>query len=266
MVTERISSTANPRVKAFARLKKARERAATGLFLIEGLREVERALAAGVEVETVLACPEFLDDPLPQLAESIELVELTTAPMAKLSVRQNPAGLVAVARQFDMRLDRLVLGTNPLVLIAERVEKPGNLGAMMRTADAVGADAVVIADSATDVFNPNVVRASQGALFLVPLAAAASSACIAWARAESLQVVGGYPDALSEIWDVDLTGPTAVLVGAEDTGISAAWDGAATRIQIPMAGASDSLNASVSAAVMMYEAVRQRRRFTPSDR
>ena len=130
----------------------------------------------------------------------------------------------------------------------------------MRTADAVGADAVVIADSATDIFNPNVVRASQGALFLVPLAIASTASTIEWTQTNQLQVIGGYPEATTELWDVDLSKSTAVLVGAEDVGISAAWNDVATQVRIPMAGSSDSLNASVSAALLLYEAVRQRRR------
>lgn len=260
MVSERISSASNPRVKSLARLKKPRVRSETGLFLIEGAREVERALAAGIAIETLLWCRNLLGKPPPHVAESVSVIELAEDPMRKVAVRQNPPGVVAVARQFDTQLDRIVLGENALVLIAERVEKPGNLGAMMRTADAVGADAVVIADSATDVFNPNVVRASQGALFLVPLGMATAVEAVDWVRAHNLQVVGGYPTAPTQMWDIDMTCPTALLVGAEDVGIGATWDTVAKRVRIPMAGSSDSLNASVSAALLLYEAVRQRRR------
>jgi TrmH family RNA methyltransferase len=256
---DRISSTSNPRVKAFASLKKKRVRADTGLFLIEGSREVDRALHAGIEIESVLICRDLLDTPLPSLPDSVGVIELAEEPMGKVAIRQNPSGVIAVARQFDTRLERIDLGETPLILIAERVEKPGNLGAMMRTADAVGVEAVVIADSATDLFNPNVVRASQGALFLIPLAVATTAEAIDWVQARDIQVVGGYPDAPTEIWNVDMTGPTALLVGAEDVGIGAGWDAVATPARIPMAGSSDSLNASVSAAVLLYEAVRQRR-------
>lgn len=260
MVTERISSPSNPRVKSFAKLKKARVRSETGLFLIEGIREVERALAAGIVVDTLLVCRDLLDGTPPRLAESVSVVELTEEPMGKVAVRQNPPGVIAVARQFDTHLDQIVVGDTPLILIAERVEKPGNLGAMMRTADAVGADAVVIADSATDVFNPNVVRASQGALFLVPVAMATTAVVIDWVRAQGLRVIGGYPTAPTAMWDVDMSGPTALLVGAEDRGIGEEWKPVTTPVRIPMAGSSDSLNASVSAALLLYEAVRQRSR------
>ncbi len=259
MVVENVSSASNPRIKAFARLKKARARSETGLFLIEGEREIERALAAGVAVETLLICDDLLTQPAPQVGGSIDVLRTTPAPMERVSVRQNPSGLIAVARQFDTDLAALRLGPRPLVLIAEAVEKPGNLGAMMRTADAAGADAVVIADAATDVFNPNVVRASQGALFLVPLAIASTTEAIEWAVTRSLNLVGGFPDGATDLWDVDLGQPTAVIVGAEDVGLSTAWSEVAVRARIPMAGRTDSLNASVSAALMLYEAVRQRR-------
>lgn len=258
MVEERITSTANPRVKAYAKLKTARDRRNSGLFLIEGRREVARALAAGVTIETLLICPELLSKPL-LAPPDIETVELAPEPMAKVAIRENPPGSIAVARQFDTRLEGLKLGDSPLILIAEQVEKPGNLGAMMRTADAVGADAVIVADAATDVFNPNVVRASQGALFSVPLAVASSAAAIAWATKNKIVVVGGYPSARTEIWETPMTGPLALLVGAEDVGISAAWSNVAQPVRIPMAGAADSLNASVAAAILLFEAVRQRR-------
>ena len=258
MVADRITSTANPRIKTFAKLKTSRERRSSGRFLIEGTREVARAMAAGVTVETLLICDELLREPF-VAPQEIEVVEVGPEAMAKVAMRENPPGSIAVARQFETTLDRLDLGDDPLILIAEQVEKPGNLGAMMRTADAVGVDAIVVADGVTDIFNPNVVRASQGALFSVPIAVTTSGAAMAWAAEKSIRVVGGYPAAPSELWEVPMTGPTAVLIGAEDMGISSAWSNIATPVRIPMAGAADSLNASVSAAILLFEAVRQRR-------
>jgi TrmH family RNA methyltransferase len=260
VVAERISSVANPRVKAFAQLKESRERLRTGRFLIEGEREVTRAIEADVEIEILLICPELLADPLPEHSAHIEILELTTAAIGKVARRQNPPGVIAIARQFDTTLDSLALSDDPLVLIAEGVEKPGNLGAMLRTADAVGVDAVVVAGAGTDVFNPNVVRASQGALFSVPIAAASAADTIVWVDQHRLTVVAGYPEADRELWEVQMVGPLAILVGAEDTGIDSLWDGVAAPVRIPMAGAADSLNASVSAAVLLFEAARQRRR------
>jgi TrmH family RNA methyltransferase len=252
-----ITSTDNPRVKALAKLKNARERRRTGKFLIEGGREVARARQSGVAIELLLVCRELPGaiDPADAVAE---VMEVGPGPMRKIAMRENPPGIVAVARQFDTALDRFQPGVAPLYLIAERVEKPGNLGAMLRTCDAAGADGLVVADQVADVFNPNVIRASQGALFSVPIAVTATEEAIAWCRRFGLNVVGGYPDATDSFWDVALTGPTAILVGAEDIGVSAAWQEIAQLVQIPMQGQADSLNASVAAALLLYEARRQR--------
>jgi TrmH family RNA methyltransferase len=253
-----ITSTDNPRVKAFAKLKKSRERRRTGLFLIEGHREVERAIACGIDIETLVVCRELLGDTA--LDDSAgDLLEVAEGPMRRIAVRENPPGAIAVARQFATGLNHIELPSDPLILIAERVEKPGNLGAMMRTGDAVGVDAIVVADAATDIFNPNVVRASQGALFSMPIATATTRDTISWVAERGIVVFGGYPQAGQEIWEAAMTGPAAVLVGAEDVGISAAWEGVATPVRIPMAGSADSLNASISAAILLFEAVRQRR-------
>jgi len=251
-----ITSTDNPRVKAYAKLKTARERRKTGLFLIEGHREVHRALAAGVEVETLVVCPSLLDDEFDP--SSLETLEVAEAPMRHIAIREHPPGAIAVARQFPIQLADLEVGTEALMLIAEGVEKPGNIGAMMRTCDAVGG-AMIVADGATDIYNPNVIRASQGAIFSIPLAVATAAETIEWCCAKSITVIGGYPAAETELWDTTLTGPSAVVVGAEDVGISPVWDEITTPVRIPMAGTADSLNASVSAAILLYEAVRQRR-------
>ncbi|MCP3996319.1 MAG: RNA methyltransferase [bacterium] len=253
-----VTSVDNPRVKAYAKLKTARERRRTGLFLIEGHREVERAADAGIELDVLVVCEDLMGSSSLPVTDP-DIFAVAEAPMRKIAIRKNPPGVIAVARQFDTDLSGLTLDKDPLLLIAEHVEKPGNLGAMMRTCDAVGVDAIIIADPATDVFNPNVVRASQGALFSVPLAVAATSEAIAWCSQQRISVVGGYPAASNELWETTMRGAAAVLVGAEDTGISPAWNDVATPVRIPMAGAADSLNASVSAAIMLFEAVRQRR-------
>lgn len=254
----RITSTDNPRIKAIASLKKSRERNQTGLFLIEGHREVQRAISAGIAIETLVVCPDLRGDET-VVADGLDTLTVSVAPMRRIAMREHPPGMIAVARQFATDLGRLELGEDPLVLIAERVEKPGNLGAMLRTCDAAGCDGLIVADPATDVFNPNVVRASQGALFSVPLAVAPAGEVIGWCREQSLTVLGGYPTADRDLWDV-ATGPrTAILIGAEDVGISELWNTAAIPVRIPMRGAADSLNASVSAALLLYEVLRQRR-------
>jgi RNA methyltransferase, TrmH family len=252
-----ITSADNPRIKAIALLKKARERRQSGRFLIEGEREVSRAIVAGITIDTLVICREYLGDgALPET--TAEILEVGPAPMRRIAMREHPPGVVAVAAQFDTSLSHLEPGSEPLVLIAETVEKPGNLGAMLRTCDAAGADAFIVANPATDIFNPNVVRASQGALFSVPVAVATTGDVIEWCHNHSVAVLGGYPEAADDMWQTPVGGGTAILVGAEDVGISAAWDGVAVRTRIPMAGAADSLNASVSAALLLYE-VRRRR-------
>ncbi len=189
-----ITSADNPRIKAIARLKKARERRQSGRFLIEGEREVSRAIVAGITIDTLVICREYLGDgALPET--TAEILEVGPAPMRRIAMREHPPGVVAVAVQFDTSLSHLEPGSEPLVLIAETVEKPGNLGAMLRTCDAAGADAFIVADPATDIFNPNVVRASQGALFSVPVAVATTGDVIEWChrplRCSPRRVSGG---------------------------------------------------------------------------
>lgn len=253
-----ITSTDNPRIKAIAKLKTVRERRRTGLFLIEGRREVQRAIDAGLTIDALVVCHELPGSDAIS-GTTAEIVNVSPAPMRRIAMREHPPGTIAVAGQFDTNLDHLTLPAKPLLLVAESIEKPGNLGAMMRTCDAVGA-ALVVADAATDLFNPNVVRASQGALFTVPVAVGTDDEVRTWLGRNEIPAFGGYPEARDEMWDVDMTGPAALVVGAEDVGISPAWDGTTVPVRIPMAGAADSLNASVSAALLLYEVVRQRRR------
>lgn len=261
-MTDRITSTSNPRVKALARLRNARERRDTGLFLIEGIRELQRALGAGVPVTSALWCASRLDERserlLASLPAEVELIEMTPAPFEKIAYRSDPPGVIGVARQPATGLDRIHLGPTPLVLISESVEKPGNLGAMLRTADAAAVTAVVVADPTVDLFNPNVVRASQGALFTVPLAVARTAAVLEWAASYDIELFAGLPDAATSYWAVDLTGRVGLVVGREDRGLTPIWRPAATAVSIPMQGDGDSLNTATAAALLLFEAVRQR--------
>ena len=258
-MTTHVESPTNTRIVAAARLKKRRRRTTSGMFLIEGTRETRRALSAGTTIAEAFLCRAYANAQTETVAE--ELVEAgiqltTTSAQAfdKLSVRQHPDGIVAVAPTWDPSFEQM---TGDLTLAAESIEKPGNLGAMFRTADAAGAG-LLIADPNVDPFNPNVLRASQGALFSVPFVLTDADTAIEWAlRRGSLFVA--TPDAQVELWDVDLTGMTTVVVGSERDGVSEAWRRAGSPIRIPMAGLADSLNASVSAAVVLYEVVRQRR-------
>lgn len=259
----RISSAQNPRVKAVANLHKRRQRDAEGLMLIEGSAELTLALAAGVQPRTVLVCPELQRQPQPhpslQFPPETELIEVTRPVFEKLAYRENPDGWLAVAPAPRRPLADLPLRQPPLVLVAEAVEKPGNLGAMLRTADAAGVDALIVCDPTTDLANPNVVRASRGALFTVPVAQAETTEALMWLKALKIGVVAATPQASLRYTEADLRGPVALVVGAEATGLSAEWLAAADlRVRIPMVGKVNSLNVATAAALLVYEAVRQR--------
>ncbi len=260
-----ITSLTNPRVKHLVRLRNRRERDRSGTFLIEGFRELSRAAGSAVEIVEVYYAPElFLGTNERLLVDRLEaagaaLVELGPEAFRKASYRDRPEGLLAVARQFDTALDRLTLGARPLVLVVEAIEKPGNLGTMLRTADAAGAGAVIVCDPTTDPFNPNVVRASLGTLFTTPLAIASTPAASAWLAEHRVRRVATTPDTNLIYWDANLADRTAVVVGSEQYGLTTAWlEAADERVRIPMAGAADSLNAAMAAGIVLFEAVRQR--------
>ncbi len=254
-----IESPSNRRIIETARLKKRRTRDAEGRFLIEGTRETERAVEAGVSIKEIFLCPEFAPPATVSLATSFadsgaRLTTVSTMAFEKITMRQNPDGIIAIASTWDTTVENL---DRDLILIAEAIEKPGNLGAMFRTADAAGAG-LLIADATVDPFNPNVVRASQGALFSVPFAVTDAASAVTWAHDHGTIIVA-TPGANTDYWDTDLSGPVSIVIGSEHAGISDAWLNTGTPVRIPMAGDADSLNASVSAAVLLYEAVRQGR-------
>lgn len=261
-----VRSTSNPGVKQVLRLRSRRERRETGLFLVEGFREVRRALDAKIDVQTMWFCPElYLGENEGELADraavaGAETIQAAEGPFRRMSYRDRPEGLLAVCRQFDTSLDHIELSDTPLVLVVESIEKPGNLGTMMRTAVAAGADAVIAADPTTDVFNPNVVRSSIGTCFLVPVAVAATDDVIEWLRARSVALCVASPSAKTDLWDAPLREPAAIVVGSEQYGVSSSFlDAADVGVRIPMlGGAIDSLNAAASAAILLFEAVRQR--------
>jgi len=262
-VADQITSTANPLVKSLAQLKDRRGRATANRFLIEGDRELTRAAAAGITIDQVVVAPDLAGDADRDLAATLagsgaELIEMGAGAFGRISLRRHPDGLLGVAPIPPRPLDDLLLGADPLVLVIEAVEKPGNVGAMLRTADAAGVDAVVVASEVADLWNPNVIRASQGAVFAIAVATASAPAALGWISRHGLQLVGASPEADRSLWDADLTTPTAIVVGAEDAGLTTTFRSPEATVAIPMAGVSDSLNASVAAAVMLYEAVRQR--------
>ena len=259
----KITSTSNPRVKEIVRLRNRRERKETGLFCVEGFREIRRALDADIEMTELWICPPlYLGEHEAELVQraTAEVVEASEEPFRKLAYRDRPEGLLAVCRQFDTTLEHLALREAPLVLVVEAIEKPGNLGTMIRTATAAAADAVIVADPTTDVFNPNVVRASIGTLFAMPIAVCTTDDAIAWLHDKEIAICAATPSASTPLWKAPLDGNVALIVGAEQYGLSDRWlDEADLKVKIPMPGdAIDSLNAATSASVLLFEAVRQR--------
>jgi TrmH family RNA methyltransferase len=224
--------------------------------VVEGVRDIERAIASGLEpLEVYYDAGRYESSPF----SAPIVVSVEGSALDRASYRAQSQGVIAVFAQFAVSLDDLQVGDNPILMVAEGIEKPGNLGAMLRTADAVGCEALIAADTSTDPFNPNVVRASMGALFTVPLAVAALEPAVTWLGDRGIRVVAAHPDAEATLWEIDLTGPVAILVGSEHEGLtSAALRSADVTVSIPMTGHTDSLNASVSAALLAYEALRQR--------
>ncbi|MEX2538581.1 MAG: TrmH family RNA methyltransferase [Actinomycetota bacterium] len=261
-----VRSTSNPGVKETLRLRNRRDRRATGLFLVEGFREIRRALDAKVEMQTLWFCPElYLGESEGEIVDRAavaraDTIQVAEAPFRKMAYRDRPEGLLAVCGQFDTSLERIEIGTSPLLLVVEAIEKPGNLGTMIRTATAAHADAVIVTDPTTDVFNPNVVRASIGTVFAMPIAVCRAGDAIAWLHEHGIAISASTPDAAIAHWDAPFGDRAAIVVGAEQYGLSETWLAAAeTKVRIPMPGdAIDSLNAAAAAAVLLYEALRQR--------
>jgi len=259
-----ITSPANARVKRLVALRHRRARDRAGVTLVEGYEELGLALSAGARPQELYVCPALAGPGAQQMIDRVsglgaEVIRVSRPVFAKIAYRESPDGWLAVLPAVPSSLAAVETGTNPLVLICEGVEKPGNLGAILRTADAAGVTAVVAADPVTDWANPNVVRASKGTVFSVPVASASTAEVFAWLEQHSLALVAAAPDGDVPLTAADLTGPTAIAVGSEARGLPAAWlERAGTRLRIPMFGRADSLNVSTSAAILLYEAVRQR--------
>ncbi|MBR5702652.1 MAG: RNA methyltransferase [Bacteroidales bacterium] len=294
MNPEVITSAQNPKLKRLLALQeKSRLRREEGVFVVEGRRELEHCVAAGFEIEAVFICPEILegqalppegvrpsDSPhhpvgtvpplsnrgcyvpqgvVPALSNARQLFHLTKELYSKVAYREGTEGIIAEVKAKYLGLEDLKLKENPLVMVLEGVEKPGNLGAVLRSADAAGADAVIICDPLTDLYNPNLIRASIGAVFTVPVACCTSEEAIAFLKARGIRILTAQLQDSSPYYDVDMRTGTALVMGTEATGLTPVWRAAAdAHILIPMLGRLDSLNVSVSAAILLYEAVRQR--------
>lgn len=259
-----ITSPANPRIKRLVALRRRRTRELDAVTLVEGYAELDLALSAGVVPQALYHSPELAHgderDVLGRVSGlGAEVIRVSKPVFAKVAYRESPDGWLAVVPAVDTGLERLELGERPLLLVCEGVEKPGNLGAILRTADAAGAAAVIATDPVTDWGNPNLVRASKGAVFSVPVAAAPSARVLSWLAERGVAVAAATPDGDVLLGDADLSGPLAIAVGAENQGLSAAWtERADVTVRIPMFGRADSLNVAASAAIVVYEAVRQR--------
>ncbi|MDA0577068.1 MAG: RNA methyltransferase [Verrucomicrobia bacterium] len=261
----RITSLTNPRVKDAVKLRQRSHRDALGLLLIEGYREIKRALDNQFfPVELYFAPELFQGENEPALiarceAQGVQLFECAAGVFQKMSYRDRPDGLLAVAKQPRPTLATLDVPANALLIVAESIEKPGNLGTILRSADAAGVHAVLVCDRCTDIYNPNVVRASIGTLFSVPVVEAPTDETLQWLHTRGIQLVAAMPAAEALYTDMDLTRPTAIIVGTEQYGLSEAWQQAAdVRVRIPMLGQADSLNVASAATILLYEAQRQR--------
>jgi TrmH family RNA methyltransferase len=254
-----IISLQNARVKHIVRLRDdKRQRREEGLMLVEGYNEIQLALSAGHKPHTLFSAPELTAREID--GAEAEHITVSRAVFEKMSYRENPDGWLAVLPIPRVSLEDLKLSELPLVIIAESVEKPGNLGAILRTADAAGVDALLVCDPRVDLWNPNVVRASRGAVFSVPAVECDNASALAWLKRCAIRVLAATPAAETLYSDVDLRGPVAIAVGREDEGLSPFWmSGADLQVNIPMRGRVNSLNVSVSTALILYEAVRQRR-------
>jgi TrmH family RNA methyltransferase len=260
-----ITSIHNPRVKNAVRLRGVKGRRAQGRILIDGVREISRAAEAGLQILEVFFCPDLCgaEDACSLLkkleSSSSELLSVTEAVFEKLAFGQRREGLLAVAKMPHSRLEDLCLPDNPLVAVVEGLEKPGNLGAVCRTADAAGVSALISAEPRTDLFNPNAIRASLGTLFTLPVCESTSREVIPWLRKRRIRIYAARVDGAMLYTDADYRGPTAIVLGSEAAGLTPLWTGEdMIPIRLPMRGAADSLNLSVTAAVLFYEALRKR--------
>lgn len=272
--SEILSSAQNPRIKRLLQLQqKSSVRRKEGVFVVEGQREIMHCIDSGFEIESIFYCSPIMNatdtdvlhrsnsdvDPQRLLQRAHQVIEVSPELYGKIAYREGTEGMVATVFEKSTSLQDLQLSPSPLVMVLERVEKPGNLGAILRSADACGADAVIICDPLTDLHNPNLIRCSIGAIFSVPCVACTSAECITYLKERGIQILTAQLQDSHLYYDTPMDTPTAIVMGTEATGLTPQWREAAdAHIRIPMLGRLDSLNVSVSAAILLYEAVRQR--------
>ncbi len=270
MRIESITSAQNQKIRTLLELQeKSKTRRKEGLFVVEGRRELLHCIEAGYEPYTLFICREILtDEDLDGILNAVEenfcgkmcqIIEIPQHLYDKVAYRGGTEGVIAEMYCRSLGLESLKLKENPLVVVLEAVEKPGNLGAVLRSADASGVDAVIVCDPLTDMYNPNLIRSSIGAIFTVPVATATSEETINWLKSNNIKIYTAQLQDSEWYYDTDMKGGTAIVMGTEATGLTDVWRKAAdAHIKIPMLGRLDSLNVSVSAAILMFEAVRQR--------
>jgi RNA methyltransferase, TrmH family len=266
-----ITSSQNPRIKSLLKLKNKRERQKTQLFLIEGYREVKRATGANIEIDELYICPElFLGKNENALIKEIErkektIINCSKSVFEKISYRDRPDGLIALAKQKHLLIDELVQivkeKSNPLFVVVESIEKPGNLGTILRSCDGAGVDGVIVCEEVTDIFNPNVVRASIGTLFTQPIIVASPDEILKFFKLNKIKIVATSPDAKQVYYENNFNIPIAIVMGSEQYGLSEKWlSESDLALSIPMLGVADSLNVATATTIMLYEALRQRTR------
>ena len=260
-----ITSAANPKIKQAIALRDRRDREKTGLFLIEGYRELSRAHIGTVSFDHIFYCEElFLGSNEHQLLNSCaaagaSLIAIPAHLFQKLSYRDRPDGLLGIGRKMNLSLKNVHVGPVPLVVIAEAIEKPGNLGTILRSSDAAGADLVIVANGCTDIYNPNVVRASVGTLFTIPVVEASNEEALEFCRIHACDLVAATPEGPLTYTDIPMTGPLGIVVGTEQLGLSSFWKQACRYCaRIPMHGRADSLNVATATTLFLFEAARQR--------
>lgn len=249
-----ISSLSNERIKQIAKLQNAKDRKETGLFTVEGEKELQDALEANFVLEELYYCPDYSNTP-----KTKEYISVSPQVLEKISYRENPSGILAVFKDQKLSLKDVKLKDNPLIIVLENVEKPGNLGAIARSAKAAGVDLIIAADYKGDIYNPNTIRSSRGHIFSLPVISCSSSEAIKWLQNNKINICGATVDQGKSYLQTNLKDSSAIVLGTEDLGLSDTWlEALDTRVTIDMQNQVDSLNVSVSAALLAYEAWRQR--------
>ena len=263
--SRKLTSLQNERVKRAVRIRTGRSRKDPPLLFVEGFRQVRRAMENGVNPTELYHCPAlYQGENEPALvakagAAGAELYECTEAVLRKLAERDRPDGIIALVPEVRRELASLDLPANPLILVCERIERPGNLGAILRSTDGAGVHAVLVCDRCAAVNDPRVVRASVGTLFAIPVVETGSAQALAWLMERRISILAATPDARTDYTKADMTGPIAIVVGTEQHGLSSKWlEKAAVRVRIPMRGQADSLNVAAAATILAFEAARQR--------